>query len=84
MSLSVGVQMDSVSILLLECLCFMSVRKKGRGNRCLHVRYVQSRKKSFRLKPLEREGQWKNERRELQVCMAAGKKYITTLRASQW
>lgn len=88
-----GVQMDSVSILLLES-CFLyvcayvSVSEKWRGNRCLHVQECVSlaagKAGSFQLspvKPLEREGRG-NKRKSHRYSKK--EKCIITLGASQW
>lgn len=60
-----GVQMDSVSILLLESCClyvcaYVSVSEKRRGNRCLHVQECVSlaagKAGSFQLSPVKTSG----------------------------
>lgn len=61
-----GVQMDTVSILLLDCWCFFlrvhayeieREREWGRGNHCLHVQQGKLEViNSILLKPLEGEG----------------------------
>lgn len=94
MSLRVGVQMDPVSILILDCWCFY-VCEKGRGNRCLHLHdrvcvYVtlwQQGKleviSSILLKPLEK-GRAAGGKKDKSHRYNGKKKCIITLRASQW
>lgn len=87
-----GVQMDPVSILLLECFyACVCLREKGRGNRCLHVQecvclfntLVAGKAGSNQLYPVKASGMGgQGEKRDKSHRYSRKKKCIITLSQS--